>query len=219
MPVKNEKRTILHFANVFTNTGYIGFPILNAIYGAEAVMYGSIFNIFFNIFLWTYGIIIFKGRMEKQELIKELLKALRNPSLIAVYIGIIMMLLDLKLPAVVLTSANSIGTITGPLSMIIVGVLATKVNIKEHLIDWTLYYGIAMKLILIPAALYFISLLISDRSVVSNTVIMLGSMPAAAMTSIFSDSFNVMREYGAVVVVATTLLSIFTIPILLRVII
>lgn len=219
IPVKNEKRTILHFANVFTNTGYIGFPILNAIYGAEAVMYGSIFNIFFNIFLWTYGIIIFKGRMEKQKLVKELLKALRNPSLIAVYIGIIMMLFDLKLPAVVLTSANSIGTITGPLSMIIVGVLATKVNIKEHLIDWTIYYGIAMKLILIPAALYFVSLLIRDRSIVSNTVIILGSMPAAAMTSIFSDSFNVKREYGAVVVVATTLLSIFTIPILLRIII
>lgn len=219
IPVKNEKRTILHFANVFTNTGYIGFPILNAIYGAEAVMYGSIFNIFFNIFLWTYGIIIFKDRMEKQKLVKELLKALRNPSLIAVYIGIIMMLFDLKLPAVVLTSANSIGTITGPLSMIIVGVLATKVNIKEHLIDWTIYYGIAMKLILIPAALYFVSLLIRDRSIVSNTVIILGSMPAAAMTSIFSDSFNVKREYGAVVVVATTLLSIFTIPILLRIII
>lgn len=196
IPVKNEKRTILHFANVFTNTGYIGFPILNAIYGAEAVMYGSIFNIFFNIFLWTYGIIIFKDRMEKQKLVKELLKALRNPSLIAVYIGIIMMLFDLKLPAVVLTSANSIGTITGPLSMIIVGVLATKVNIKEHLIDWTIYYGIAMKLILIPAALYFVSLLIRDRSIVSNTVIILGSMPAAAMTSIFSDSFNVKREYG-----------------------
>lgn len=219
VPVKNEKRTILHFANVFTNTGYIGFPILNAIYGAEAVMYGSIFNIFFNIFLWTYGIIIFKGRMENQELIKELFKALKNPSLIAVYIGIIMMLLDLKLPSVVLASANSIGNITGPLSMIIVGVLATKVNIKEHLIDWTLYYGIAIKLILIPAVLYFVSLLIRDRSVVSNTVIILGSMPAAAMTSIFSDNFNVKREYGAVVVVATTLLSIFTIPILLRIII
>lgn len=219
IPVKNEKRTILHFANVFTNTGYIGFPILNAIYGAEAVMYGSIFNIFFNIFLWTYGIIIFKGRMENQELIKELLKALKNPSLIAVYIGIIMMILDLKLSSVVLSSANSIGNITGPLSMIIVGVLATKVNIKEHLIDWTLYYGIAMKLVLIPAVLYFVSLLIRDRSVVSNTVIILGSMPAAAMTSIFSDSFNVKREYGAVVVVVTTLLSIFTIPILLRIII
>jgi malate permease and related proteins len=219
IPVKKEKKIILHFANIFTNTGYIGFPILNAIYGAEAVMYGSIFNVFFNIFLWTYGIIIFKGNLEKKELIKEILKALRNPSLIAVYLGIALMIFDLKLPEVISASANSIGTMTGPLSMIIVGAACYKINIREHLMDLTLYYGIAVKLIIIPMILYSISLLIKDRSVVSNSIIILASMPAAAMTSIFADSFNIKRDYAAVVVVATTLLSIFTIPVLLRIII
>ena len=50
MPVKDERKIILHFSNIFTNTGYIGFPILNVIYGAEAVMYGAIFNIFLQYF-------------------------------------------------------------------------------------------------------------------------------------------------------------------------
>lgn len=218
LPVKKEKKIILHFANVFTNTGYIGFPILNALYGPEAVMYGSIFNAFFVIFLWTYGIMMFKGKMERKALIKEVLKALLNPSLIAVYVGITMMILDLKLPGVILTSANSLGSITGPLSMIIVGALSHKINIKEHLMDWTVYYGIAMKLIIIPAVLYFISVLIRDRSMVSNSVIILASMPAAAMTSIFADSFDIKRDYASVIVVATTLLSVFTLPVLLRII-
>ena len=65
LPVKNDKKTILHFANVFTNTGYVGFPILNSVYGAEGVVYGSIFNMFFVIFLWTYGLILFQGNFEK----------------------------------------------------------------------------------------------------------------------------------------------------------
>lgn len=215
-PIKTEKRTILHFANIFTNTGYIGFPILNVLYGPEAVMYGSIFNIFFTIFLWTYGVMMFKGKMEKQELRKEMLKALKNPSLIAVYLGILMMIFNLQLPQVILASANSIGSMTGPLSMIIVGALSYKVNLKEHLVDWTVYYGIAVKLIIIPAVLYFISVLISDRTIVSNSVIILASMPAAAMTSIFADSFNIKRDYASVIVVATTLLSIFTLPVLLK---
>lgn len=219
MPVKDERKLILHFSNIFTNTGYIGFPILNVIYGTEAVMYGAIFNVFFTIFLWTYGVIIFKGKVEKQDLVKEILKALKNPSLIAVYIGIAMMLFDLKLPAVILASVNSIGNMTGPISMIIVGALSYKINIKEYLIDWTIYYGIAVKLIIIPAFLYFISLLIQDRTIVSNSVIILASMPAAAMTSIFADSFNIKKDYAAVFVVATTLLSVFTLPILLRLII
>ena len=219
LPVKKEKKIILRFANIFTNTGYIGFPILNAIYGAEAVMYGSIFNIFFNIFLWTYGVTMFKGNLQKKELAQELLKALRNPSLIAVYIGIFMMIFDVKLPAVISASANSIGNMTGPLSMIIVGALSYKINIKEHLLDWTVYYGTAVKLIIIPTVLYFISILIKDRSIVANSVIILASMPAAAMTSIFADSFNVNKDYASVIVVATTLLSILTLPVLLKIII
>jgi malate permease and related proteins len=218
LPVKKEKKIILRFANIFTNTGYIGFPILNTIYGAEAVMYGSIFNIFFTIFLWTYGIMMFKGRIENKELKKEMIKALRNPSLIAVYIGILMMVLDMKLPEIISASTNSIGSMTGPISMIIVGALAYRVNIKEYLIEWTVYYGTAVKLVVIPAALYFISFIIGDRSIVSNTVIILASMPAAAMTSIFADSFNIERDYASVIVVATTLLSIFTLPVLLRII-
>lgn len=87
-PIKDEKRTILHFANVFTNTGYIGFPVLNVIYGPEAVVYGSVFNMFFVLFLWSYGIMIFKGRMAREELREEVIKALLNPSVLAVYIGL-----------------------------------------------------------------------------------------------------------------------------------
>lgn len=218
-PIKNERRTILHFANVFTNTGYIGFPVLNAVYGPEAVVYGSIFNMFFVLFLWTYGIMIFKGRIGKKEIRQEIFKALRNPSVIGVYIGIIMLIFNIKLPVAIMSSLSSIGKMTGPLSMIIVGAMSSKINIKEQLGDWTLYYGIAAKIIIIPAVLYCISLLIGDRSIVANSVIIIASMPAAAMTSIFAEQFNVIKDYATIVVVATTLLSVFTLPVLLKVII
>jgi malate permease and related proteins len=218
LPVKKERKIILHFSNIFTNTGYIGFPILNAIYGAEAVMYGSIFNMFFVIFLWTYGIMIFKGKVEKSELVKEILKALKNPSLIAVYAGIVLIIFDLKLPEVILQSTSAVGSMTGPISMIVVGALSYKIKIREHIKDWTIYYGAVVKLLVIPVILYCISLLVNDRSMVSNTVIILASMPAAAMTSIFADRFNIKRDYAAVIVVATTLLSIFTLPVLLKMI-
>ena len=65
IPVKENKKTVLHFANVFVNTGYIGFPILNAIYGPEGVIYGSIFNMFFVILVWTYGIMLYEGKLNQ----------------------------------------------------------------------------------------------------------------------------------------------------------
>lgn len=216
-PIKEDKRTILHFANVFTNTGYIGFPILYAMYGSEAVIYGSIFNMFFVIFLWTYGIILFRGHIDKKELKREIIVAITNPSVIAVLIGLLIMIFDIRIPDLLLTSIKSVGNITGPLSMIIVGAILAKVEFKNYLKDWTIYYGIVTKLIIIPVLLYLISVLIKDTSIVADSVIVLASMPAAAMTSILAESYNKEKDYATIIVLMTTLFSIITIPFLIKI--
>ncbi|MFT9494358.1 AEC family transporter [Anaerosolibacter sp.] len=217
-PIKNDKKTILHFANVFMNTGYVGFPILNSIYGTEGVVYGSIFNMFFVIFLWTYGIILFKGNLEKDELKAELRKILLNPSILAVCIGILIMIFDIQLSGAILSSIRSIGNITGPLSMIIIGVILSNTKIKKYLSDWTIYYGLTTKLIIIPAVMYLLSFLAKDTSKAVNTVIIMTAMPASAMTAILAENFEKEKEYAAVVVSVTTLLSLITVPILLKII-
>jgi predicted permease len=218
LPIKNDKKTILHFANVFMNTGYVGFPILNSIYGTEGVVYGSIFNMFFVIFLWTYGIILFKGKLEKDELKAELRKILLNPSILAVCIGILIMIFDIQFSGAILSSIRSIGNITGPLSMIIIGVILSNTKIKKYLSDWTIYYGLTTKLIIIPAVMYLLSLLAKDTSKAINTVIIMTAMPASAMTAILAENFEKEKEYAAVVVSVTTLLSLITVPILLKII-
>ena len=218
LPVKRNKNTILHFSNVFVNTGYIGFPVLYSVYGAEGVIYGSIFNMYFVIFLWTYGLLLFKGRLEKNSLIEELRKIVFNPSIIAVCAGIIIMIFDLKIPAPLLSSIKSVGSISSPLSMIIIGVILSTANLKRYIHDWTLYYGLATKLIIIPVIIYVISLFLGETSKAVNTVIIMSSMPASAMTAIFAESFDKEKEYAAVVVSLSTLVSLFTITILMKII-
>lgn len=218
IPIKDDKKTILHFANVFVNTGYVGFPILNSIYGLEGVIYGSIFNMFFVIFIWTYGIMLFEGNFNNKELTTEVKKILFNPSIIAVFIGIIIMVFDIQLQGAILSSIKSIGNMTGPLSMLIIGVILSNVKIKNHLQDWTIYYGIIIKLIIIPIIIYLISILLIDSSKVINTVIIMTAMPASAMTSILAESYDKEKEYAAVIVSLTTLLSLITVPILLKII-
>ena len=66
IPIKGEKKIIIQFANVFSNCGFIGFPIVFSIYGNEGVIYASIFNLFFTAFLWTYGVILFNGKMKRE---------------------------------------------------------------------------------------------------------------------------------------------------------
>lgn len=219
LPIKNDKRIVLHFANIFVNTGYVGFPVLNSIFGAEGIIYGSIFNLFFVIFVWTYGIILYKGNLEKNYLKSEVVSLLFNPSIIAVIIGIFIMVLDIKIEGALLHSIKNIGSITGPLSMLIIGVILSNVKIKQHLKDWTIYYGIAIKLLVIPAIIYFLSLMTGDSSKAVYSVIIMTAMPASAMTSILAESYNKEKEFAAIIVSATTLISLITVPLLIKLII
>ena len=213
--IKGEKKKILHFANIFSNCGFIGFPIINSLFGAEGMVYASIFNMVFNIFLWTYGVMIFSNKVSKDSIKNVLL----NPAIIAVYIGVIMMIFNIKLPSFILESTKLVGNMTPPISMIIVGVMLADVKIKDVFKEPTIYYGAIIKLIIIPLNLYFIKLLLKENSTIINTIILIQAMPAAAMTTIFSLDFNKEKEYSAIVVFISTLLSIITIPIVVKIII
>ncbi len=219
IPIKDNKRTILHFSNIFTNTGYIGFPILYAMYGAEAVIYGSVFNMFFVIFLWTYGIFLFTGSIDRDNLKKELLKILLNPSILAVALGIIIMIFDIVIPELLLNTIRSVGNITGPLSMIIVGATLAKVEFRKSLKDWSIYYGMATRLVIIPLVIYLVSVIIGDRGIVSNAVIVMSAMPAASMTSILAENYGIEADYAATMVLMTTVFALVTIPFLVKLLI
>ena len=214
MPMKGEKKKILHFANVFSNCGFIGFPIINSLYGAEGVVYTSIFNMIFTIVIWTYGVMIFSDKISKENIKKVLV----NPAIIAVYIGIPMMLFKIKLPSAILDTAKIVGDMTAPISMIIVGSILSKINIKDVFKEVSVYYGSLIKLVLIPLGLIGIKAVLKDNSNIINTIIIIQAMPAAAMTSIFAADFNKEKEYSAIVVFITTLLSIVTITIIARII-
>ena len=212
IPIKGEKKIIIQFANVFSNCGFIGFPIVFSIYGNEGVIYASIFNLFFTAFLWTYGVILFNGKLKREDIKKVLL----NPAIVAVFIGLIIMIFGFDIPSVLSSTLDLVGNMTSPLSMIIVGVILGNAKIISYLKDKTIYYSAFLKLIIMPCILILISKLIKDTSLVIKTLIIVTAMPAAAMTSILAESFDKESEYSAVIVFITTLFSVITFPILLN---
>lgn len=214
-PIKSKRKFMLQFANVFSNCGFIGFPLINSIYGSEGVIYASIFNLFFTAAVWTYGIILFTGSINKKDIKKVLLK----PAIVAVYIGIIIMIFKIKVPEIILGTIKSVGSITSPLSMIIVGVILANVNIKKYLKDWTIYYSAFLRLIVMPLSIYFIFMLFGVNNVVSKTIVFLSAVPTATITTIFAESFDREAEYAAILVFSSALLSLITLPIIIYLIV
>ena len=131
-PIKSDKKIIMQFANVFSNCGFVGFPIIYSIFGNEGIIYASIFNMFFTIAVWTYGVMLFNGNIDK----KDLKKVLLNPSIIAVIIGLIIMIFKINIPDVLYSTLELVGGLTSPLSMIIIGVILGNANILKYLKDY-----------------------------------------------------------------------------------
>ena len=99
------------------------------VFGSEGVIYASIFNLFFTIFLWTYGVILYSDSKEK----KDIKRILLNPSMIAVYIGLPILIFNINIPQVILNPANMVGSMTTPISMIVIGCVLSKVDFRKML--------------------------------------------------------------------------------------
>ncbi len=210
--VEKRKRNILQFAMVFSNCGFMGFPLVQSVFGSEGVIYASIFNMVFNIFVWTYGVMLFNETTN----IKEIIKTLKNPGIIAAVIGLLIMIFSINIPAVLLNTMKMVGDLTTPVSMLIIGSILSRTEFKNALKDASMYYGSFIKLVLLPLTLLLVSLLLKQQSIVINTFILMQAMPAATTTLLFAESFNKEKEYSALVVSFSTLLSIITIPLLIK---
>lgn len=207
-----EKKDILRFATVFSNCGFMGFPVVGSIFGKIGILYASIFNIPYNILSWTFGIMLYTKNKDS----KNLKKVILNPGIIAVIIGIILFIFSIKIPQTIYSTIKLVGDITTPLSMIIVGVMIADVDFKKIFKKSSLYYIAFVRLILVPILTFSILKIIRVEELLINIAIVIEAMPAAAVTAIFAEAYGKEPELASEIVFFTTLLSVISIPIIFK---
>jgi predicted permease len=208
----NQEELKAHLMVIFGNTGFIGIPVINALYGKNAVFYASIVEMVNNIFLFTIGIILIQLSAGVKAKIN--LKGMLTPGMFGIIIGFALFLLNLELPGFIGDSISIIGAATTPLSMIVIGVQLGHISIKELLGDKNLYLLSFMKLLIIPAAVFLLLRFgLKDVSLLAKVIIIEFAMPVAACTTIFSQQYNGDVAFSTKGVMLTTIFSIITIPI------
>jgi len=212
---KDDEKAVLKFATVFSNCGYMGFPILYGLFGDIGIFYGAIFQIPFNIFLWTYGVIIFK----KHKDIKKILVDVLNPSMIALVLGFIFLAFKFKIPDPFYSSIEYIGQLTTPLSMLVIGATLGTIQISKVLGDKKVYIISTIRLLIIPLACFFIFIPFKPPSMAITIVVLLFAMPCAAATTIFAQEYNGNAKLASGIVSFSTLISMVTIPLVMMLII
>ena len=207
-----HQRKPLQFAAIFSNAAFMGYPVLQAIFGETGLLLGSMYTAIFNIFLWTVGMSIFSGS-EKEDRKAAIKRVLLNPGTIATVLGLVMFVFSIKLPDMPLQALSMLGNMTTPLSMLIVGARLADVRIKEAFAGAGVYLACALRLVVIPLILMGLMKLCRVPPLAMGVVTIQAAMPIAANTARFAEMFGGDAPFASRLVFLSTLLSIITIPI------
>lgn len=204
-------RKVLRYITIFSNCGFIGYPVAGSIYGGEGMFYAAVYNVGYNLFMWTAGVNIFQSFKDK-EIYK---KAIINPGIISVAIGMVLFIFSIKLPYPIAQTIKLIGDMTIPLSMIIVGVSLCSTNLKEAFKGSIYYYASFIRLIVIPLGVFFILKLLGFSGMVLGVPLIVSAMPAAANTFTFAQIYGGDVDCASKITVVSTLFAAITLPIVL----
>ena len=206
-----NKQQVFRFITIFSNVGFMGYPVLESIYGGIGVFYAAIFNIPFNILVWTVGVMLFTGEKD----FKSMRKALANPALIAVVIGIVLFVFSIKLPISIESSLKIVGSTTTPISMIIVGSMLAEMKFKDAFSNLSVYYAAIVRLLIVPMIIYVTLKILRVDELLINICVILQAMPAAVMAAIIAEKYGGDSLLASQCVFITTIVSGITIPIII----
>ncbi|KAF0197191.1 MAG: auxin efflux carrier family protein [Bacillota bacterium] len=202
---------VFRFSLLFSNVGFMGYPVVLAIFGQEGLFYAAIYNLPFNLLVFTLGIVVMTlGRGDDKHSINW--RMFVSPAVVSVLIGFSLFLLGLRLPGPIAQSVKMIGSLTTPLSMIIVGALLSSINAREIFSNWRIYAISTARLIFIPLLVWLSLRLFTDNVLLIGVPTIIAAMPAAANTAILAEEYSANPRLASQVVFISTLLSIITIP-------
>lgn len=206
-----DNAAIFEFAMIFSNAGYMGFPLIQALFGNEGLLYASSYNTVFNILIWTYGYARVSGQTDAKKVVNTIV---RTPAMIAVVLGLVIYLLQIPVPELIHQPISQIGGLNTPISMMITGMILAGSDLSKVIRDRAVAAVIGIRLFLIPAVCLLIyGFLHISFGMASEVVLLLEACPCAAISTVFAVQFHYDEEKVAGAVILSTLLSILTLPV------
>ncbi len=201
---------------VFSNIGFMGFPIISAVFGKEALLYAALFLVPYNILIYTYG--VFAMQKEGQETFRFEWKKILNMGVISCLVAIVTYMGRISVPGFIEAAINQLSNLTAPLSMMIIGASLATINLRELVTDIRLLTFSVIKLLVIPVlGTLLVKQLITNEMIVGVFLVMLAT-PVGSMTAMLAREYEGDYELASKGVALTTILSVATLPIVIAIV-
>lgn len=199
----------------YSNSGNLIVPIVTFILGQEWVLYGCVFMSVQIIFIWTHG-----KKIISREDSYDWKRIVQNINMISIFIGIVLFLTGIHLPKLINNTLSSVGSIIGPASMIVAGMLFAGMNLKQIFADKKVYFVSFLRLIAVPLLALAIlklsplSMPTADSSKILLIVFLAIITPSASAVTQMCQVYENDSQYASAINVMTTLFAIITMPLM-----
>ncbi len=208
--LKNENlRRITQYGSVYSNAGFMGIPLISALFGSTGVFFAVVSLAGFNIFSWTHGVSLFRSdeRIDYKQV-------LLNPNLIAIVVGLIMFLISFRLPGTLNEVVKYVGSINTPLSMIVIGNSLANIKLSRDMLDKNIGLTLILRNLLFPIMMVFLLKILGVTGIAYYTTIIMTACPVAGIVVLFTLQAHGDAGPAISLMSISTILSLITIPLI-----
>jgi len=209
---KEGRETVIErFSCIYSNCGFMGIPLVQAMFDYEGVFYLTAFLTVFNALVWSHGVM----QMSGEKSLKSLGKVLRSPAIIAIFLGMILFFARITLPEVLAETLEEIGSLNTPLAMVVAGATIIQTDLLKVFQKPRVFYICFLKLLLIPVLTILAFKLFPFEKTVEMTVLAAAAAPSAAICTMQCLNYHRNAAYASELFGVTTLFSIGTMPLMM----
>lgn len=194
---------------IFSNCGFMSLPLADALLGAKGVFLVSVYVAVNNLIIWTVGVKMFSpGRISVK-------KALFNPGVVGILLGLPLFLLRIHLPDTILSAVGHLSNLNTPVAMLIIGFYLANASLKFEKGDGAMWIAVACRLCAVPSICLLLFWIFGIPGDILTALMIPASAPVAAIVMMFTSKFDGDTHTASRIVPISTLVSIFTMPVLL----
>ena len=193
---------------LFGNIGFIGLPMIAGVFSEKGVLYASVFMIMDQFMLWTLGVKLLSPEGEGWFALKKLV----NPATVAILLGMILMLAQVRIPALLDTALQKIGSTASPLAMIYVGGIFAGISFRRYIREISLYGIVLVKMIVAPILLFLILGIFPVGEEIRMAMALIVGMPTMTAVVMMTNASGLDGDYALGGVFVTTVCGIMTLP-------
>ena len=205
---KDNACRVLRFSTVFSNCGFMGYPLMMALLGSIGVFYGSAYVMVFTVLSWSMGIYMLTGdagMLRPKALIL-------NAGILSVVVAMVLYLCSVRLPVLVMTPLQYLADMNTPLPSVVVGYQLSHANFRQAFQDKRAWLALVLRLAVIPLVTIALCYALHASSEVALVTVIAASAPPAALLSMFAQKFESDTKLASSVVSVFTAISVVTIP-------